>query len=79
MTKSHTKRYVKFNAQQYHLDREEVEGTYTVHRDRNRAHVGKRLQDFFDNMFLRGGYMMMFYRQTVQTRNTLYTISSCHF
>jgi hypothetical protein len=35
----------------------------------DKAHVGKRLRHFIDEKFLLGGYIIMFDRETVQTRN----------
>ena len=38
--------------------------------DRPAPHVGHRLRAFFDELFLKGGYMIMHKRYTLQTRNT---------
>mmetsp|Transcript_9144 Transcript_9144/g.9006 ORF Transcript_9144/g.9006 Transcript_9144/m.9006 type:complete len:80 (+) Transcript_9144:49-288(+) len=34
------------------------------------AFVRYRLRTFLDEMFYKGGYMVMYFRKTVQTRNT---------
>jgi hypothetical protein len=54
---------------EYHLDRESLEDNSYVVRNGNNAYVGKRLRYFWDELFLKGGYMIMHMRNTVQTRN----------
>lgn len=65
---------------EWHLDRESLEDNSYVHHGATTAHVGRRLRHFFDEMFLKGGYMIMHMRVTVQTRNTdmLLTKILCH-
>ena len=54
-----------------HLDRDSTpENKYHYRLGGNQAIVGSRLRHFLDEMFVRGGYMVMFTRNTLQTRNT---------
>lgn len=54
---------------QYHLDRESLEDNSYVQHGGNTAHVGRKLRHFWDDLFLKAGYMVMHVRNTVQTRN----------
>lgn len=51
---------------EFHLDRDVTLGNKYSMAGQN---VGMRLRHFVDEMFLRGGYMVMFNRPTAQTRN----------
>ena len=54
---------------EYHLDRESLpDNRYVVH-GAGSAMVGKRLVHFWNEMFVKGGYMIMHVRNTLQTRN----------
>jgi len=54
---------------EFHLDRDvSITNKYSI-LSADRAHVGQRLRHFIDEMFVRGGYMVMFERETVQSRN----------
>lgn len=54
---------------EYHLDRESsTDNRYFVNGP-NTAMVGKRLIHFWNEMFIKGGYMIMHVRNTIQTRN----------
>lgn len=54
-----------------HLDRDSTpDNKYHSRLTGSRAMVSGRLRHFLDEMFIRGGYMVMFSRKTIQTRNT---------
>lgn len=57
-----------------HLDRDvnpTIDGNWQPHSvSRSDSHVGMKLRAIFDDLFLKAGYMIMFVRTTLQTRNT---------
>ena len=55
---------------EFHLDREATEDNVYKHLDGSNAYVGKKLRHFFDELFIKAGYLIMHRRVTLQTRNS---------
>ena len=55
---------------EFHLDREATQDNVYHNLAGNNAFVGKRLRNFFNELFIKAGYLVMHRRVTLQTRNT---------
>ena len=55
---------------EFHLDREATIDNVYKHLDVHTAYVGKKLRHFFDELFIKAGYLVMHRRVTLQTRNS---------
>ena len=55
---------------EFHLDREATSDNVYHQLNGNNAYVGKKLRNFFDDLFIKAGYLVMHRRVTLQTRNT---------
>jgi len=55
---------------EFHLDRESDENNVYHQLNGGNAYVGKKLRNFFDDLFIKAGYLIMHRRVTLQTRNT---------
>ena len=55
---------------EFHLDREATPDNVYHQLNAGNAMVGKRLRNFFDELFIKAGYLIMHRRVTLQTRNS---------
>jgi hypothetical protein len=55
---------------EFHLDRDASETNEYMMLGAGNAYVGKKLRGFFDELFIKAGYMIMHRRVTLQTRNS---------
>ena len=55
---------------EFHLDREATTENVYKHLDASNGYVGKKLRHFFDELFIKAGYLVMHRRVTLQTRNS---------